>query len=80
MITVHKYNIGGLKTKMPVGAQVLSAGMQNGVLVGWAKVDTDMPLEEVSFSVYGTGHLMPPDGVFITTIFDGELVWHVFKD
>ena len=40
---------------MPIGAQVLSTGAQNGDIVVWAKVNPDAQTTARHFLIYGTG-------------------------
>lgn len=68
---------------MPLGAQVLSAGEQNGDLQLWALVDpNEQRLAERAFNVYGTGHTISGNaGRFIGTVafYGGALILHVFE-
>lgn len=68
--------------ELPVGAEVLCAKMQHGVLCLWAKV-RDNPVKETRvFEVVGTGHTMR-DGksTYIDTVMhnQGQLVFHIFE-
>ena len=68
---------------MPVGAKVLTAQMQGGVVTLWADVDPDAQQEERHFRVFGTGWNMPREmgysDVYIGTVQDGDFVWHVYE-
>jgi len=85
MITVHKYKLDpyNAQVNLPVGAEVLSAGYQLGEICIWAKVDTEQPMEERYFKVFGTGHKihinMGIDYKFISTVFIDTFVFHVFE-
>lgn len=66
---------------MPLGAQMLSVQMQNGVPCLWALVDEDAVCADHVLAMYGTGH--PVDSLqkkFVATFQMPEhgLVWHVF--
>lgn len=68
---------------MPVGAHVLSVGVQSGDLVLWALVPkTHAPTEKRHFFVLGTGNRIPWGDIsacpFLGTVQIGPLVWHVF--
>lgn len=88
MQTIFKYQLTPEQTvELPVGAQILYAGMQHGGLFIWALVDdaiTQMEIREMK--VYGTGQAVnyPVGGDkgirFINTIITmgGQLVLHVF--
>lgn len=63
---------------MPEGAQVLYVGNQAGTIALWALVDPDKSLVTRVFRIAGTGHDVP-DGVYVGTVQQGPLVWHVFE-
>lgn len=67
---------------LPVGARVLSAGAQDGVLKACVLRETknDIPMEHAIFNVYSTGEAIDllRDDVFVSAVFDGPFVWHVF--
>lgn len=68
--------------KMPRGARVLSAGVQDDRLMLWAFIpDTKAKTEERGFYICGTGGFVPDaigDHPFIGTVQMGAFVWHVF--
>jgi hypothetical protein len=66
---------------MPEGAQVRSVQMQHGQIVMWAQVDPDVPKEDRTFAVVGTGHVeIDPDGMeYVESVQDGSFVWHIFE-
>ena len=67
---------------MPKGAQILSVQTQQGSPVIWAIVDPAADKEKRIFSVYGTGHNMPKDGLkYVGTWQESNqyLVWHLFE-
>lgn len=82
-LTIHKYEIplsDHIRIAMPMGAQVLSVGVQRGKPVLWAKVDPAKPPVFLTLSIRGTGHDAEGLGPFIGTLLldDGDLVLHVF--
>ena len=84
MKTIYKYELAFVDRQtidLPVNAWVLSAAMQNGSLCIWAVVDTTAVTVTTPFFVFGTGHPIPPQEIisFISTVFDGPFVWHIFK-
>ena len=85
--TIFKYAVpfsDNSTIQMARGAEILSAGTQDpgwgiGVYV-WAKVDSrEGVMVPRRFYIHGTGHsILNPRAKFIGTVFDRELVWHVF--
>ena len=57
----------------------LTVQMQHGVLVLWALVDPLQPKEQRTINIFGTGGPAPDTGVYIGTVQDGGMVWHVFQ-
>ena len=61
MITVYKYRLDlvglmdGADLRLPVGAEVLSVGLQGKDAFLWARVDTEAALETRRFRIAGTG-------------------------
>lgn len=85
MITIYKYPLShGLQQvrPIPVGANIISVQMQDGVPCIWAIVDTTAEVIPVKFQIYGTGQEIPTDCLLkhIGSVQDGEYVWHVFMD
>lgn len=71
-----------MSINMPKGAEVLSAGVQSGIVHLWAVVDPEADKEPRAFLAVGTGHLTFDDlGRFVGTVmlFDGQLVFHIFE-
>lgn len=88
MKTIYKYPIvitDEQTLSMSVGANILTVQVQNGNPFIWAMVDTEVPTEEVSIRVHGTGHPIPDSlnleyiGTF-QSMYGGSLVFHVFKE
>lgn len=67
------------KHAMPTKAVIRHVAQQGYQPCIWAEVDTDAPLVERSFRVFGTGHAIPDGFAFVGTAFDGPFVWHVFE-
>lgn len=74
--------------KMPHGAHVISVQMQktgpyelHGTPCLWAIVEPNEEKEDREFLFIGTGHDFDEEdaSVYIGTIQDGPLVWHVFE-
>jgi hypothetical protein len=81
MKAVHKYQFTQrlMDFQMPQGAIVRSVQDQHGVVTMWAEVDTDKLLSGRRFTVYGTGHEVPPHAKYVGTVQQGAFVWHVFE-
>tara|TARA_Y100000310_G_scaffold151248_1_gene150820 strand:- start:944 stop:1216 length:273 start_codon:yes stop_codon:yes gene_type:complete len=85
MRTIWKYEIPVHPTihlEMPVGAEPLSVGNQNGDICIWALVFDDRIKETRKFGVAGTGHPLQWEMTaksFIGTVQIGQFVWHVFE-
>ena len=70
------------EVRMPQGAKILTAQVQNGGLQVWAQCDPEAPLVTRYIGVAGTGHPRDDlnDATYIGTVqlFTGQLVFHVF--
>jgi hypothetical protein len=81
--TIYKYDVPMLDTvtmMMPVGAEVLSVGVQDGRIYLWAVVETTAPAMSRVFYVCGTGNpLNVGNARFIGTVQMDYFVWHVFE-
>lgn len=68
---------------MPEKAEILTVQNQDNRICLWAIVNPELPSEERSFEVHGTGHSiyydMGMDRKYIGTAQMGALVWHVFE-
>lgn len=85
MITIHKFPFpvtDRFDLRMPRDAIILRAECQAGVPCLWAMVDTEAPMEDASFRIYGTGHPIDPDVIdglsHVDTFQQGRCVWHLF--
>ena len=83
MKTILKYE---LKIKeeqwleMPIGAKILTAQIQDDVIVLWVLVEPEFNKEDRKFLIYGTGDMITEIGLeFIATVQAGDLVWHIFE-
>lgn len=86
MKTIHKFplfnNESGI-IEMPVGANILTAMLQNDVIVIYAIVHTTQEKKyNQPIHVIGTGYEMPEGNNFkyLNTLQDGRLVSHVFME
>ena len=83
MKTIYKYDMPILDmwtVLMPVGAEVLSVGVQEGRLRLWAMVETTAPVMERVFYVCGTGNPVNIGSArFIGTVQMDFFVWHIFE-
>ena len=94
--TIHKQSIDLLNSieandqvrlRLPAFAEVLSIQQQSpgsSTVEVWYRCATDMPLEDRTFWVIGTGHPAPPKNKarFVSTVLlqDGALVLHFFEE
>jgi len=69
------------RVEMPIGAEILSAQMQNGDLCLWALVSPASNKEMRIIEIHGTGnYIVPANRKFIGAAqMLGALVWHVFE-
>lgn len=83
MHSVYKYQLGissPNRIRMPMGATPLCVRIQHGALMMWALVRTgDVPTEERTFLVFGTGHDIDTHRLYVGTVEDGPFIWHVFE-
>ena len=88
MKTIHKYplTMADIQTvEMPSGAEILTVQTQVATPCIWALVDTDNPVEEHSFAIFGTGHPIHEDiwvrHKYISTfqLSDGKFIFHLFE-
>lgn len=85
MKAIYKYPIDFATSQilaMPVGADIISVQMQNGILTIWAIISTEVSLIPVTIRIFGTGKEIPVDLVLrhVGSIRVGIHVWHVFID
>jgi hypothetical protein len=82
--TVYKYSVdlvNELELLLPVGAEPLTAQLQHGRPVMWARVDPNAPGETRRFTWRGTGYSADGTGKYIGTVQNdaGTLVFHLFE-
>ena len=72
---------GRLVIPMPKGAQILHVEPQDNTPTIWALVDTEAPLVDRTFFVFGTGHqILDPETLqHLTTFLCPPFVWHMFE-
>jgi hypothetical protein len=85
MDSIWKYGLDIADTQelpLPLGAEILSVGVQNDNLVLWAICD---PYQQTrsprTIEIFGTGHSIDRDTrrKFIGTVQMSSLVWHIFE-
>lgn len=64
--------------EMPLGADVVHVGVQNGEIVLWARVDTELEIVTRYFVIIETGD-PEPHGAYVGTVQIEQYVWHVFE-
>lgn len=86
MQIVYKYPLGyGERTvlSLPIGAELLHLGLQNGVPTLWALVEPGAPEQQTRVLRFaGTGHPIEEQIIgHIGSVIDAELglVWHLFE-
>ena len=82
--TIHKFSLRDVEDQLielPIGAKILDAQFQRGVLCLWALVDPTAPKEGRWFRVSGTGHTVLDEErlTHIATAQLDTLVFHVFE-
>jgi len=82
MRTIFKYPVahGDPYTEMPVGAKIVKVGIQNDRTTVWAEVYPKNNTEKRNFKVYGTGHEIPEESVYVGTFFHEIFVWHLYEE
>lgn len=72
---------GVIRVKAPAPQDVVLFEMQRGTFCCWVEVYPGGPLSEVEFRVFGTGHEIPADAVWIKscTSHGGDYVWHLYQ-
>jgi len=80
-----------LKYRISVGQEQVVVAMRNGAIIRavgvqrpseiclWAEVPDDTPVITRTFRVIGTGWDVPDPGIYLGTVFDAPLVWHVYE-
>jgi hypothetical protein len=82
---IYKYTVGTVgedrmtNTMVPTGAVVRKVAMQGACPCIWMEVQTDAPVVERRFRIFGTGHDIPDGFGYVGTAFDEPWVWHVFE-
>jgi len=83
---MFKYQISASREQTPVwmrlGSTVRAVGVQTSRVISiWAEVPDDLDRPEVmrTFQVVPTGGDVPTVGIYIGTVLDGLLVWHIYE-
>lgn len=88
MRTIWKFTLpdpGDINSeRLPVGARVVAAGVQEGAHVCWVEVDDSKPLVDTALHVMGTGWPVPTEFyddrlAYRATFQSGPFVWHVYQ-
>lgn len=85
-MTIYKYPIAITDTqgiRMPAGAKILSAQIQNEVLCIWAMVEPNNKDVIRQIEIIGTGAEIPHNPLkrdYIGTVQHSFFVWHVFDN
>lgn len=85
MKTIWKYQLNRVaqaKIDIPIGAQILSAQMQDGIIAVWALVDPAAPKQPKAFHIFGTGWDIEETSLcYVATVQDKDgFVWHIFTN
>ena len=68
--------------ELPRNYEILTIQVQNGIACLWAMVSPEVTKEKIIIEIIGTGNLVAvAERQYIGTfqLFEGQLVWHVFK-
>jgi hypothetical protein len=65
--------------EMPQNAVILHIHEQHGQICIWAEVSTDEKFEIREFYVVPTGGDTSPDWIYLATVHNDGLVWHIFE-
>lgn len=82
MKTILKYPLSGQMSShmMTKEARPLSAQMQNGYPQLWVECDDEYPMTSTRyFFTIGTGQAVPKNGRYVSTMIDGNYVWHIYE-
>jgi len=82
--TIYKYPLELTATqtiKMHVGANVLTAQLQNGIITLWVDCQPENKKEDRTFWIFGTGTGIPVRYLdYISTIQLHDYVWHIYEE
>jgi hypothetical protein len=81
MKTIYKYDLYFGHTSIIAGglhARPIKFGMQQGIMCVWIEHLMMGGSTSLQFLVVGTGQSINSNYVYVDTIFDGELVWHLY--
>lgn len=82
MNAIWRYEVEqqGSTHQVPEGATLLHAGLVRGAVCLWARVNPEAPRVPRRFQLLPTGApFNPADGIYLGTVIDEPLVWHVFE-
>lgn len=82
---IYKYQLEITKKQtitLPLGAEILSAQAQDGIVCIWVLVDPNAAPQPQDIFIFGTGHDIAPQQLarmkFVGTVQTPPLVWHIF--
>lgn len=84
MRTVHKFRVAVadlVQLSLPRGSKVVAAADYPQAaqhLDLWVELDTASPPVIRNLRVYGTGHEIAKDDIYVATIKQGPFVWHLY--
>ena len=82
MKAVYKYEVKNGFITLPSMYNLVSVGLQRGIVHIWAEVDVNPEIKDksrVPIHVLATGQDIPEDSVHIGTVFPDPFVWHIYK-
>lgn len=64
---------------LPLSSQPLTAQLQSDQICLWTEVWTfDQPAKEFTIAIVGTGRDLPPGFTYVSTVQQGDFVWHIY--
>lgn len=81
MRVIYKYPLPSAinSVALNANAEILCVQLQENVITMWALVDTDNPIINRTFAVYGTGNEIESFSKYVGTVQQNQFVWHVFE-
>lgn len=85
MKTIWKYKIpindDIHEIRIPLNAKILKVDHQDNpqIIVMWAEVTDNAPRIIKHYRVFGTGHEIPNDSLWMGTCQIGKFVWHLYE-
>ena len=84
MQTIWKYKLDIVELQfvnMPLNSKILTVMMQDTQLCLWAEVLPDIPTEDRTIEIFGTGNPMDytVNRKYIGSVNDGVFIWHIYE-